>query len=96
VAFHLSHSLRTVNPVTAKAWWRCHLTISSPKCRRGSYGVGKSSPKRRPVLAMITIRAGKLEPLDVRGEALRYCCSRLSEVLWSIPMCPVLASRVML
>src|ERR671921_2368047 len=45
---------------------------------------------------MITIRAGKLEPLDVSSEALRYCCSRLSEVLWSIPMCSVLVSRVLL
>ena len=45
---------------------------------------------------MIAIRVGKLESLDVRGEALRYGFSCLSEVLRSIPMCPVLASRVLL
>ena len=95
MAFHLTQSPRHRSG-------HCQSVVAMPlddlvpKCRLGSYGVGKSSPKRRPVLAMITIRAGKLEPLDVRGEALRYCCSRLSEVLWSIEMCPVLASRVML
>src|SRR5215211_9031564 len=53
-------------------------------------------PKRRPGLAIDTNWAGKLESLDVSGEALRYGFSRLSEVLWSIPMCSVLASRVLL
>src|ERR671916_3186462 len=42
------------------------------------------------------IWAGKLESLNVIGEALRYGFSRLSEVLWSIPMCSVLVSRVLL
>src|SRR5215211_1496501 len=53
-------------------------------------------PKRRPGLAIDTNWAGKLEALNVSGEALRYGFSRLSEVLWSIPMCSVLASRVLL
>src|SRR5215218_542498 len=53
-------------------------------------------PKRRPGLAIDTNWAGKLESLNVSGEALRYGFFRLSEVLWSIPMCPVLAFRVLL
>src|SRR5919202_490720 len=47
-------------------------------------------------LLLNTSRAGKLESLNVSGEALRYGFSRLSEVLWSITMCSVLASRVLL